>query len=351
MKATDFDFDLPESLIALEPATPRDACGLLVLDRKKDALEHRRFRELPGLLSEGDMLLMNNTRVFPARLTGTKKTGGKMDLLLVKEQGPGEWEVLSRGRYTGRLQISEDVFGEMRDGRFFTFGPGAATAAGAVWRFGQMPLPPYIKRRPCEADKEWYQTVYAEKEGSIASPTAGLHFTGELIGELKRSGVLVRFLTLHVGTGTFKPITAVDIEDHRMEREYFEVDEDLMREIGEVKKAGKRVITVGTTTTRTIEAVFQGAYARIGNEMRGNGDPAPDTLRSTLIRGSTDIFIYPGYTFGVSDALLTNFHLPRSTTLMLTSAFCGREKLMAAYRHAVAMEYRFFSYGDAMLIL
>jgi S-adenosylmethionine:tRNA ribosyltransferase-isomerase len=351
MRATDFDFDLPESLIALEPVAPRDACGLLVLDRKKDALEHRRFRELPGLLSEGDMLLMNNTRVFPARLTGTKKTGGKIDMLLVKEHGPGEWEVLSKGRYTGRLQISEGVGGEMHDGRLFTFDPGAETASETVWRFGQMPLPPYIKRRPSEADKKWYQTVYAEKEGSIAAPTAGLHFTGELIEELQRRGVLVRFLTLHVGTGTFKPITAVDIEDHRMEKEYFEVDEDLMREIREVKKAGKRVITVGTTTTRAIEAVFQGAYAKTGTGMRGNGDPEPDTLRSRPIRGSTDIFIFPGYTFGVSDALLTNFHLPRSTTLMLASAFCGREKLMAAYRHAVAMEYRFFSYGDAMLIL
>ena len=351
MRATDFDFDLPESLIALEPVVPRDACGLLVLDREKDVREHRRFRELPGLLSQGDMLLLNNTRVFPARLTATKKTGGRIDILLVKERGPGEWEVLSKGRYTGRLQISEGVCGEMHDGKFFTFGSGAETAVETAWRFGQMPLPPYIKRKPSEADKEWYQTVYAEKEGSIASPTAGLHFTGNLLEELRRKGVLVRFITLHVGTGTFKPVTAVDVEDHRMEREYFEVGEDLLREIREVKESGKRIVTVGTTTTRAIEAVFTGVFTKIETATGGNGGPALDARRSTLIKGSTDIFIYPGYSFRVSDALITNFHLPRSTTLMLTSAFCGREKLMAAYRHAVDLKYRFFSYGDAMLIL
>jgi len=349
MRATDFDFDLPESLIALEPAVPRDACGLLVMDRKKDTLEHRTFRELPSLLSGGDMLLMNNTRVFPARLTATKKTGGKIEILLVKEQDTGQWEVLSKGKYTGRLEISEGVYGEIEDGRLFRFTSGAATATETVRRFGQMPLPPYIRRKPSEADKEWYQTVYAEKEGSIASPTAGLHFTGDLIEELKDRGVLVRFLTLHVGKGTFKPVTALDVEDHLMEKEHFEVEEDLVGEIRKVKENGKRVVTVGTTTTRAIESVFKGAFTKTA--ARGNGGPAPAPQRSTVIRGSTDIFIYPGYEFMVPDALLTNFHLPRSTTLMLTSAFSGREKLMAAYRHAVALEYRFFSYGDAMLIL
>lgn len=333
MRASDFDFSLPESLIANEPVRPRDHCRLLILNREGQ-IDERYFFHLSDYLEKGDLLLFNNTKVFPARLAGRKKTGGKVEFLLVREIDPFTWEILCRERFTGFLTISEGFFADIKDGRIATI-KYDGVLIDKLWHIGEMPLPPYIKRRPDERDKEWYQTVFAERIGSIAAPTAGIHFTPELIEKIRSKGVSVVFITLHVGTGTFRPVKAEDIEDHRMDPEYFEIDKDVLKAIERAKAAGRRVFAVGTTTTRAVEGFFTH-----GGEVH-NG----------LIKGMTDIFIYPGYKFKVIDGLITNFHLPRSTPLYLTSALCGRENLMKAYRFAISKRYRFFSYGDAMLIL
>lgn len=340
MQVSDFDFFLPPELIATKPAPARDKCRLLVL--KKDArLEHRRFSDLAEYLNEGDMLLLNNTKVLPARLSVKKLTGGKIELLLVKELKPNVWELLSRDRYTGKIFISGECAGELFDGKIAKFNaPGMET----VWKAGQMPLPPYIKRKPTEADKEWYQTVYAEQDGSIAAPTAGLHFTKDLISFLEQKGIIVRYLTLHVGPGTFKPIKVEILKDHCMDSEYFEIAESLIDAIKNVKASGKKIFSVGTTTTRAIEGYMSGQWSETPKSQLS----APN---SQIVAGSTDIFIYPGYAFKVVDSLITNFHLPKSTPLMLTSALGGVEKVHEAYGQAVSSGYRFFSYGDAMLIL
>lgn len=341
MKVTDLDFVLPESLIALRPSFPRDSSRLLVL-HGNGSVEHRRFSDLPEYLEEGDLLLLNNTKVFPAMLPGTKKTGGKIEMLLVREIEADTWEILCRERYTGTISISDGLSGEMSLGKTLTLRSGpSAHIMDILWKTGEMPLPPYIKRRPDEKDKESYQTVYADKVGSIAAPTAGLHFTARLLSRLEEKGVLIGYLTLHVGTGTFRPVRVEDPEDHVMEAEHFEIGEKLIGTIAEVKSSGKRVISVGTTTTRAIEGFFSGRYEE------GDGG----TRRQKKICGSTDMFIYPGYRFKVVDSLITNFHLPRSTPLMLTSALCGGKNLMAAYASAISTGYRFFSYGDAMLLL
>lgn len=333
MRASDFDFSLPESLIANEPVQPRDHCRLLILNREGQ-IDERYFFHLSDYLEKGDLLLFNNTKVFPARLAGRKKTGGKVEFLLVREIEPFTWEILCRERFTGFLTISEGFSADIKDGRIATIKYDGVLIE-KLWQIGEMPLPPYIKRRPDERDKEWYQTVFAERIGSIAAPTAGIHFTPELIEKIRSKGVSVVFITLHVGTGTFRPVKAEDIEDHRMDPEYFEIDKDVLKAIERAKAAGRRVFAVGTTTTRAVEGFFTH-----GGEVH-NG----------LIKGMTDIFIYPGYKFKVIDGLITNFHLPRSTPLYLTSALCGRENLMKAYRFAISKRYRFFSYGDAMLIL
>jgi len=339
MKASDFDFHLPDELIAKKPSSKRDLALLLVLG-KNGSLEHRTFSDLPEYLNKGDLLLLNNTKVFPARLIGTKPTGGKIELLLVKESSSGVWEILVKKKYSGRLSIAEGFSAEIENGvaRFSYSGDFMEN----VWSCGEMPLPPYIKRKPEAKDREWYQTVYAEKEGSIAAPTAGMHFTEELIECLKDRGVTVRYLTLHVGIGTFKPIKTENLNEHTMDSEYFEIGQDVIEEIKKTKASGKRIITVGTTTTRAIEGYMSGKFS-----------PIHPFTHSPIHRicGYTDIFIYPGYNFKVADSIITNFHLPRSTPLMLTSAFCGKEKLSKAYQIAVSRKYRFFSYGDAMLIL
>lgn len=352
MKATDLDFPLPESLIALRPVLPRDNCRLLVLHRD-GSLEHTRFTRLPEFLREGDLLLLNDTKVFPARLTARKKTGGRIELLLVKEMEPGFWQVLSRENYTGSVFLSEHLSGELFQGRSLRIhanpseimhrGEDTADFMKTVWKTGSMPLPPYIKRKPDQMDKEWYQTVYAEHVGSIAAPTAGLHFTEGLLAEIERKGVLVRFLTLHVGIGTFKPIRVNTVEEHPMDAEYFELDKSLMDAIDKVKGSGRRVIAVGTTTTRAIEGFASDRWTPVGESRNFS--------KNGHIRGLSDIFIYPGYSFKVVDSLITNFHLPRSTPLLLTSALCGVETLMKAYQSALSIGYRFFSYGDAMLVL
>lgn len=356
MKANDFYFRLPESSIAHRPAVPRDSSRLLVL-HSDGSIEHRTFSHLPGYLNEGDLLLMNDTKVFPARLTGTKKTGGKIEILLIRETEQDSWEILSREKYSGTVYISEELSGEMFNGRSISFKTlntsgnhrDRSDLMKTLWRVGLMPLPPYIKRKPDEMDKESYQTVYADKVGSIAAPTAGLHFTDDLIAGLEKKGILIRFLTLHVGIGTFRPVRVENLKDHIMDVEHFEMKKSLIETIKTVKRCGRRVIAVGTTTTRAVEGLFSGQWSENKREVKEGGTGGFD--KNGYIRGATDIFIHPGYPFRVVDSLITNFHLPRSTPLMLTSAFGGMKNLMDAYKCAVSKGYRFFSYGDAMLIL
>ncbi|MCF6092750.1 tRNA preQ1(34) S-adenosylmethionine ribosyltransferase-isomerase QueA [Microaerobacter geothermalis] len=336
-----FDFQLPEELIAQHPASERTGSRLLTLDRKTGRLEHHRFPELLQFLRSGDVMVLNNTRVIPARLYGTKmETGAHIEVLLLKDVGDEKWEVLVRP--AKRVKV----------GTVLQFGNGILTAqcveelpeGGRILRFsyqgvflevldqlGEMPLPPYIKEKL--SDKERYQTVYARHPGSAAAPTAGLHFTAELLEEIKKVGVQIVYITLHVGLGTFRPVSVKKVEEHQMHAEYFELEQEASRIIQEGKKNGGRIIAVGTTTTRTLESVA-GLH---------NGTIVP-------CKGWTDIFIYPGYTFKIVDAILTNFHLPKSTLVMLVSAFAGREKIMAAYQEAVKEKYRFFSFGDAMFI-
>jgi len=332
MRVSDFDFELPESRIALRPADKRDSSRLMVL-RPGGEIHHRHFRDLPEYLGEGDMLLLNRTKVTPARLTGKKPGGGRLDMLLVRSMGDDRWEILSRGRYTGPLEISPALRAEIENGRTarLIYGGDLETI---LWEAGQMPLPPYIKREPDSEDKERYQTVYARDPGSIAAPTAGLHFTEKLLGEIEKKGAAVRCLTLHVGTGTFTPIRADEVEGHKMAPEHFEVERSLFNEISSLKG---RLVAVGTTTTRAIEGLLSGRCL-----VSENGN---------TLKGTTDIFIYPGYRFRAVSSLLTNFHLPRSTPLMLAAALAGRRKLLESYAEAVREGYRFFSYGDAMLIL
>ncbi len=351
MKVADFDFFLPKELIAERPLKKRDSSRLLVLQRD-GMIEHRKFTDLPAYLDRGDMLLINNTKVFPARLTGCKRSGDKLEILLIREKENNVWEVLSKGGYSGTLKISEELQAVLQDGKQARF-EYAGDFMDIIWKCGSMPLPPYIKRSPDALDKETYQTVYAKEEGAIAAPTAGLHFTERILDTLTSKGIIVRAITLHVGIGTFRPIRSECVEEHTMESEFFTIKRGLVTEIERTKAAGKRIVSVGTTTTRAIEGFMSGCYTSSSNS------PFPPFLKvgkgvlqnSQFLSGATDIFIYPGYTFKAVTALFTNFHLPRSTPLLLASAFCGWEKLRKSYEDAIRAKYRFFSYGDAMLIL
>lgn len=352
MRTADFDFYLPKDLIALRPSEKRDNSRLLVLYRD-GGIEHRMFFDVVEYLNEGDILLLNNTKVFPARIIGTKHSGGKLDILLVKNTGNnGIWDVMFKGRFSGIVTIGDGIKAEVwtEEGqesgvksqekflKFLNIKP--SEVENILWQYGYMPLPPYINRMPDDTDKQRYQTVYAENQGSIAAPTAGLHFTEDLLKRIKDKGVIVEQLTLHVGIGTFKPIKAEYVEDHRMEPEYLEIESSLVEKIKKTKVSGKRVIAVGTTSTRALEGYFSGRWSAVrGSQLNG------------IVRGHTDIFIYPGYKFKIVDSLITNFHLPYSTPLMLVSALRSFEKILNAYKEAIAMGYRFFSYGDAMLIL
>ena len=339
MKTSDFYFDLPEELIAQTPLERRDASRLLCLDKTSGAMEHRVFSELPELLRPGDCLVMNDSRVLPARLLGARETGGAAELLLLRELGAGKWECLAR---PGK---------KLRPGSKVTFGDGELeaeileTAEGGnrivqfkyegiylevLERLGRMPLPPYIKTEL--EDGERYQTVYSKELGSAAAPTAGLHFTKELLGKIEAMGVRECFVTLHVGLGTFRPVKAEDIEEHEMHSEFCIMPEETARIITETKRNGGRVVCVGTTSCRTVESF-------------ANEDGTMDAKS-----GWTNIFIYPGYRFKCLDALITNFHLPESTLIMLVSALAGREHILTAYKEAVERRYRFFSFGDAMFI-
>ena len=335
MKTADFDYFLPDGFIAEKPVERRDNSRLLVLDRD-GSMEHRNFSDLPSYLQAGDMLVMNNSRVFPARLTGYKPTGGRIEFLLVEKLSDRSWYVLAKDRYCGQLTIADTYRVHMAEDRTVTFA-GEQEMWRVIGEQGRMPLPPYIRRQADETDRDRYQTVYAEKEGSIAAPTAGLHFTEELLSSLRDRSVMIRMVTLHVGIGTFNPIKTEHIRDHIMHKEHFEISRSLPDEIEKTKQRGNRVVTVGTTTTRTLEGYL-------------SGKSVTQAVNGT-ITGSTDIFIHEGFCFRAADALITNFHLPRSTPLMLSAAFSGRKNLLNAYAEAISRGYRFFSYGDAMLLL
>ena len=339
MKKSDFYFELPDELIAQTPLQQRDSSRLLLLDKQTGELQHRHFYDLPDMLGEGDCLVLNDSRVLPARLLGTRSTGGSVELVLLRDLGGGRWECLSRpGKKT-------------RPGAELRFGDGELTATvedvveggnrivrfhyegiflEVLERLGKMPLPPYIKEELQDAER--YQTVYSRELGSAAAPTAGLHFTKDLLEKISAKGVKICYVTLHVGLGTFRPVKEDEIEDHAMHSEFCIIPEETARIVTETKKNRGRVIAVGTTSCRTLES-----FAREDG---------------TLPAGSrwTDIFIYPGYQFKCIDALITNFHLPESTLIMLVSALAGREHVLQAYQIAVKERYRFFSFGDAMFI-
>ena len=342
---SDFHYDLPEELIAQTPADRRDGSRLMVLDRSKDAPEHHVFSEIVDFLRPEDILVVNSSKVIPARLLGvTKKTGSPMELLLLKSLSPGRWETLVR---PGKRAKVGDVllFGDgllfvtveeiLPDGnRIVSFDYDRSlfkTDYELLDRIGELPLPPYIKKK--QKDLSRYQTVYAKEEGSAAAPTAGLHFTPELLDRIREKGVGYAEVTLHIGLGTFRPVKEARIADHLMHTEHFHIDESAADEINRRRAAGGRVVAVGTTSCRVLESV------------------ADENGLVHATEGDTGIFIYPGYRFRAIDALITNFHLPESTLLMLVSALAGRERILEAYRIAVRERYRFFSFGDAMLIL
>ena len=339
MKKSDFSFDLPEELLAQTPMEQRDASRLLCLDKQTGAVEHRHFYDLPDLLREGDCLVLNNSRVLPARLIGIRPTGGAVELVLLRDLGGNRWECLSRpGRKTkpgqrilfgeGELQavVEETVSGGNRIVRFDYEG----IFLEVLERLGRMPLPPYIRQEL--KDPERYQTVYSKELGSAAAPTAGLHFTKELLETVRNKGVLTEFVTLHVGLGTFRPVKEEEIEDHEMHSEYCIIPPETAEAVNRTRKNGGRIIAVGTTSCRTLES-----FAKEDGTLEASS-------------GWTNIFIYPGYRFKCIDALITNFHLPESTLIMLVSALAGRENILNAYRIAVSEKYRFFSFGDAMMI-
>ena len=339
MKKSDFDFELPEELIAQTPIQQRDHSRLMHLDKQTGEISHEHFYDLPRFLKKGDCLVLNDSRVLPARLIGCRSTGGSVELVLLRDLGEGRWECLSRpGRKT-------------KPGTELNFGGGELTATvesvaeggnrivkfhyegiflEVLERLGKMPLPPYIKEELLDAER--YQTVYSREIGSAAAPTAGLHFTRELLAQIEAMGVNVCYVTLHVGLGTFRPVKEDEIENHEMHSEFCIIPERTARIVTETKKAGNRVIAVGTTSCRTLESF------------------ANEDGSLPVSSGWTNIFIYPGYRFKCIDAMITNFHLPESTLIMLVSALAGREHVLNAYKCAVEERYRFFSFGDAMMI-
>jgi S-adenosylmethionine:tRNA ribosyltransferase-isomerase len=340
MKVEDFDFDLPEELIAQTPLAERSHSRLMVLDKETGSIKHEQFKDIVEDLHEGDCLVLNDTRVLPARLYGTKQgTGANIEVLLLKQEQGDEWETLVKPA----KRIKEGTIISFGDGRLTATCVGMKEHGGRMLKFdydgifyevleelGEMPLPPYIRERLDDQDR--YQTVFARERGSAAAPTAGLHFTEELLDRIREKGVHIAFITLHVGLGTFRPVSVDTIEDHDMHAEFYQVSEGTARLLNEVKDQGGRIITVGTTSTRTLETIA----SKHGKFVEENG--------------WTSIFIYPGYEFKAIDGLITNFHLPKSTLIMLVSAFAGKENVLHAYETAVKEKYRFFSFGDAMFL-
>lgn len=338
MRRDEFTYDLPPELIAQHPAQERGKSRLLQVDRRNNRFLDRRFSDLPQLLLPEDLLVFNNTRVLPARLYGTKDSGGRGEIMV--ERLPGGQRLLAQLRFSkapregGRIRLEDGHVLEVvgRRGEFFElqlYTPGEIT--DIIENIGHMPLPPYIRRTDEAVDRDRYQTVYARVPGAVAAPTAGLHFTDSMLRTIQDLGVDTGYVTLHVGAGTFQPVRVRNIEDHRMHSEYLEVPQQLCDQVQRTRARGGRVIAVGTTSVRSLETAAAG------------GKLMP-------YRGETDIFIYPGYEFRVVDALITNFHLPESTLLMLVCAFARKETIMSAYAHAIRNKYRFYSYGDAMFI-
>lgn len=339
MKKSDFDFDLPQELIAQVPLPERSASRLLLLDVPKNELQDRMFRELPQLLRAGDLLVFNDTRVIPARLYGHKDTGGAVEILIERVTGEHDATVQlgvsKKPKAGGRIELADGSFAVVtgrEDDFFYLHFESPQPLEKLLLTLGEIPLPPYIERQPDASDRERYQTIYARNLGAVAAPTAGLHFDEPVLQALREQGVEFGYITLHVGAGTFQPVREDDIEDHHMHREWISVGAALVDQIKRTRAAGGRVVAVGTTVVRALESASE------------SGELKPSV-------GETQIFIFPGYKFRCIDALITNFHLPKSTLLMLVSALAGRETMLAAYRHAVEARYRFFSYGDAMLIL
>ena len=335
MKLSDFDYNLPEELIAQYPADKRDESRLLVLDRKSGKIEHTVFKDIINYLSPSDLLVLNDTLVFPARLIGRKKkTGGKVEVFLLKEISHNRWEIIPHSAFRNQNSV-EVVFGDGElECRIFER-EAIFECNGDIYKmlekYGKVPLPPYIKREANPSlDYERYQTVYAENRGAVAAPTAGLHFTKELLSNIEKKGVETAKVTLHVGYGTFKPVKAENIKEHKIEPEYYEIKESEAIKINNAVKSGKRIVAVGTTTVRTLESFTGEINAQ---------------------NGYTSLFIYNGFNFRVTKSLLTNFHLPKSTLLMLVCAFAGRDMILYAYGEAIKKGYRFYSYGDAMLIV
>ncbi|MDP2587072.1 MAG: tRNA preQ1(34) S-adenosylmethionine ribosyltransferase-isomerase QueA [Candidatus Komeilibacteria bacterium] len=341
MKLSDFDYHLPQQLIAQKPVSPRDHSRLMVLDKKKKTIIHRHFYDLPDYLNKGDVLVLNNTKVFPARLMGHRKdTGGQVEVFLLRESGRGVWEVLigNRRKKVGQViqfgkglecQIIKQIDASIWQVRFNQSGSRFDKLVEAL---GQIPLPPYIKSSEKKSKLQGqYQTVYAKTKGSVAAPTAGFHFTKPLLIKLKKKGVQIEYVTLHVGLGTFAPVKVNDIKKHQMHSEWASIDKKTAERLNQAKRQGHRIIAVGTTSSRTLESFAGKGKIKSGNQW-------------------TNIFIYPGYQFKFVDSMITNFHLPKSTLMMLISALAGRSFILKAYQEAVKKSYRFYSFGDAMFI-
>ncbi len=351
MNVSEFDFDLPPERIAQEPPATRGTSKLLVLDKATGAIAHTSVSKLPDLLRAGDLLVVNDTKVFPARLLGSRvPSGGAVECLLLSKLADDRWDALvhpgqklqpgARMVFRGSRDGDEELRAEVLDHHFHgrrtirLWSESGASIDEIVDAIGHVPLPPYIKRADAAEDRERYQTVYARERGSVAAPTAGLHFTPELLRELDARGVERTAITLHVGYGTFQPIRVERVEEHALDAECFSIGEAAADIINRAKSEGRRIVSVGTTTTRALEAAGRA----------GRGVITPQT-------GWTDLFIYPGFTFRIVTGLMTNFHLPQSSLVMLVSAFAGRDAVLAAYRDAIARDYRFYSYGDAMLVI
>ncbi len=336
-KLEDYNYYLPSDYIAQEPVIPRDRCKLMIINRRDGKISHHVFYEIAEFLDEGDHLVLNDTRVIYARLKGKKKTGANVEVFLLKEISPYVWETLvkpgkrlKKGAIIDFSGIMEGEIVEVKNEgiRVVKF-KAEDSFKEAIKKVGEVPLPPYIKKKI--EDEELYQTIYSKKEGSVAAPTAGLHFTKELFEKLSRKGVEISYITLHVGIDTFKPIMTEDIRDHKMHKEYFEVLPEVAEKINKTKERGGRIIAVGTTTVRTLESM-----AKNGKILPGYGE--------------TDLYIYPGYKFKLIDGIITNFHLPKSSLLVMMAAWMGKDLLFRAYNEAIERRYRFFSFGDAMFV-
>jgi S-adenosylmethionine:tRNA ribosyltransferase-isomerase len=359
MRLSDFDFNLPKNLIAQRPVSPRDACRLMVLNREKETIRHERFYNLGRYLKHGDVLVLNNSKVLPARLIGKKVTGGKVEILLLKQISPSTWQCLVGFvpvhqqvglKINFDRKLNGEIIKRMGDTAVIKFNLSSAKLMEYILKIGQPPTPPYIKRL---AKSSEYQTVYAEKIGSVAAPTAGMHFTKPLINKLKKMGVQIEYVTLHVGLGTFQPVKEEDITKHKIHSEYFELDKKTAERLNAAKRTGRRIIACGTTTVRVLEHCV--------SKDRNLTSINRSQISIGSQRGETNIFIYPGYKFSALggsasggkfiDALITNFHVPKSTLIMLVAAFAGKKFIDKVYQIAIKRKYRFYSFGDAMLVL